>query len=131
MLTLTETPNVCFLGKPLTYEPKGPPQYVPLPQYGISRAQIKFSLKSEAGTPIPPFVRIQGDYLLLEGSQNPSAKDYHLILQACDPVSESCDKLALHITSNIYEIVLERVPFCSPVVFNLGDEIMLPIPIYK
>lgn len=35
ILTLSETPNVCFLGKPLIYEPKGPPTYVPLPQYAI------------------------------------------------------------------------------------------------
>ena len=35
------------------------------------------------------------------------------------------------ITSNIYEIVLERVLFNSPVIFHLGDEIMLPMPIYK
>lgn len=53
------------------------------------------------------------------------------MLKAHDPVSESSDKLALHITSEIYEIILERVPFTSPVIFNLGDEIMLPMPIYK
>lgn len=44
VLTLTDTPNVCFLGKALVYEPKGPPSFVPLPQYGVPRAQLRFSI---------------------------------------------------------------------------------------
>lgn len=80
---------------------------------------------------MPPFVRIQGDYMVVEGTQNPTMRDYHLKLLVFDPVSESKDELECQITSNIYEIVLERVPFNSPVEFRLGDELTLPMPIYK
>lgn len=53
-------------------------------------------------------------------------------LQAYDPVSESRDELSFVITSNIYEIILDKtLPFQSPIVFNLGDEITLPMPVYQ
>ena len=42
---------------------------------------------------LPPFVCIQGDYLVVEGNQNPTMCDYHLKLVAFDPVSESKDEL--------------------------------------
>lgn len=80
---------------------------------------------------MPPFVRIQGDHLVVEGTQNPKLKDYFLRLKAYDPVSESSDELDLQITSNIYEIILDQVPFVSPVEFFLGDELSLPMPIYR
>ena len=81
--------------------------------------------------PVPPFVRIQGDYMVVEGNQNPTCRDYYLKLVAYDPVSESKDELEVQVTSNIYEIRLERMPFNSPIEFKLGDEITLPMPIYR
>ena len=95
---MSETPNVCFLGKSLVYQPKGPPTFVPLPQYGIQRAQLKFNLVSldkDKGGVVPPFIKIQGDYLVVEGSQNPSQRDYQLKLTVYDPVSESKDEMEL------------------------------------
>ena len=69
--------------------------------------------------------------MIVEGSQNPTKRDYNLLLVAFDPVSESRDELEMQIISNIYEIMLERVPFTSPVEFMLGEELTLPMPIYK
>ena len=69
--------------------------------------------------------------MIVEGSQNPTKRDYDLKLVAFDPVSLSKDELEMQITSNIYEIMLERVPFTSPVEFMLGEELTLPMPIYK
>lgn len=80
---------------------------------------------------VPPFVRIQGDYLIVEGTQNPTTKVYNLKLKAFDPVSESKEEMPIKITSDIYEIRLEKVPFASPVEFFLGDDITLPMPVYK
>ena len=34
-------------------------------------------------------------------------------------------------TSNIYEIVLEKMPFGNQVEFFLGDELTLPMPEYR
>ena len=76
-------------------------------------------------------MRIQGDYLIVEGTQNPTTKDYSLKLKAFDPVSESWEEMPLKITSEIYEILLEKIPFTSPIEFFLGDEITVPMPIYK
>ena len=70
---------------------------------------------------MPPFVRLQNDYLVVEGTQNPKCKDYRLKLLAYDPVSQTKDHLSLQITTNIYEIALEKLPFSSPVVFSLGE----------
>ena len=39
--------------------------------------------------------------------------------------------MPIKITSDIYEIRLEKVPFISPIEFFLGDDIKLPMPIYK
>ena len=80
---------------------------------------------------MPPFVRVQGDYLVVEGTQNPTVKDYCLKMQVFDPVSESKEELEVKITSDIYEITLDKVPFASPIEFFLGDEIALPMPVYK
>ena len=63
---------------------------------------------------MPPFVRVQGDYLVVEGTQNPTVKDYCLKMQVFDPVSESKEELEVKITSDIYEITLDKVPFASP-----------------
>jgi len=50
--------------------------------------------------------------LIVEGAQNPTIKEYHMKLQAYDPVSESKDELSFVITSNIYEIILDKsLPF--------------------
>ena len=88
-------------------------------------------VSADPSTPVPPFVRVQGDYLVVEGTQNPTVKDYCLKLKVFDPVSESKEELEVRITSDIYEIFLEKVPFISPIEFFLGDEIALPMPIYK
>lgn len=48
-----------------------------------------------------------------------------------DPVSETNEELSFTVTTDIYEIVLEKMPFASPVEFYLGDEITLPLPEYK
>lgn len=69
--------------------------------------------------------------MIVEGSQNPTHKDYNLKLQAFDPISESKEELDVKITSNIYQIILEKIPFANPVEFYVGDEIMLPIPVYR
>ena len=37
----------------------------------------------------------------------------------------------MQVTSDIYEIWLEKMPFQSPVEFFLGEDITLPMPIYK
>lgn len=80
---------------------------------------------------MPQFVRIQGDYLIVEGTQNPSAKDFNLKLKVYDPVSETNEELSLTVTTDIYEIILEKMPIASPVEFYLGDEIALPLPEFK
>jgi len=54
-----------------------------------------------------------------------------LELQVFDPVSESRDSLPFQITTNIYEIVLEKLPFARTVIFNLRDELFLPLPVYR
>ena len=59
-------------------------------------------MSCEASIAVPPFVRIQGDYMVIEGSQNPTTRDYNLKLVAFDPVSESKHELEVQITSNIY-----------------------------
>ena len=98
----------------------------------MPRAQLQYDIVScDQGVPVPPFVRIQGEHLVVDGSSNPSHMIHDLRLQVFDPISESRDELEFRITSSIYRITLERVPFASPVEFYIGDELVLPIPVYK
>ena len=131
VLTLAEEPSQFYRGTKIVYVPNADPIAIPLPSYTLPSDSVEFSLVADDGGELPPFVRTEGDHLIVEGSTNPDLAECNLTLVAFEPESETRDELPVRILCRKYVLEFDRLPFESPVEFRLGDMMELPLPVYR
>jgi hypothetical protein len=115
VLTLAEEPSQFYRGTKIVYVPNSEPIAVPFPRYTVPNERLDFSIEPENGGDVPPFVRFEGDHLVIEGCTNPTNGECNLNLIAFEPESETRDELPVRILCKKYMLDFERLPFCSPV----------------
>ena len=131
VLALAEEPSQFYRGTKVVYVPNSDAIAVPLPKYTLSSDKIEFSLTTDDGSPVPPFARLEGDHLVIEGCVNPDRAECKLTLVAFEPESETRDELPVRILCKRYVLEFDRLSFQSPVEFRLGDTMELPLPLYR
>ena len=133
ILTLEDPASLSqfFKGTKIVYVPNTDAISVPLPKYKLPSEKIEFSLRSDDGSSVPPFARLESDHLIIDGCTNPDVTECKLILVAFDPESETRDELPVRILCKKYMLEFERLAFESPVEFRLGDMMELPLPVYR
>ena len=131
VLALAEEPGQFYRGTKVVYVPNSDPIAVPLPKYTLPSDRIEFSLVTDDGSPVPPFARLEGDHLIVDGCVNPDRVECKLTLVAFEPESETRDELPVRILCKKYMLEFDRLAFQSPVEFKLGDTMELPLPLYR
>ena len=82
-----------------------------MPKYRLSNDAIEFSLVAEDGGAVPPFARIEGSHLVVDGCTNPDLAERKLTLVALEPESETRDELPVRILCKKYVLEFDRLAF--------------------
>ena len=111
VLTLAEEPSQFYRGTKIVYVPNSDPISVPLPKYTLPGEAVEFSLTADDGGEVPPFTRVEGDHLIVEGCTNPDLAERKLTLVAFEPESETRHELPVRILCKKYVLEFDRLAF--------------------